>query len=186
MSPDDALALLVRLGDLIARQDHPEAAHMPGIPIRFGHLGAVRFEPVKIFDFRSVNRPAVEEVAPPKDRLRLAQAQQLAGKIEEGALFSGEIPIEPGHRRILAIGIVIAVLRLAEFITGQQHRHALGKEERGEEIALLPRPQGVDACVGCWALEAAVPTLIIVRPVAIFFAVGFVMLVVVSSQGRAG
>ena len=114
---------------------------MPGVPIRVGHLGAVRLEPVKVFDLRAVNLPALEEVASPKDRLRLAQAHHLADKVEQRALFGGEMPIEPRHRRVLAIGIVVAVLRLAEFIAGQEHRHALRKEERGEEIALLSRAQ---------------------------------------------
>src|SRR6187551_2253815 len=123
--PNDAFAMLVRFGNLIAGQRQAEAAGIRGVPIRFGHLGTVRLEPVKVFYRWSMNLPALEEVAPPKDWLSLAQAHHLADKVEESALFRGEMPIEPSHWRVLAVRIVIPVLRLAEFIPSQQHGHAL-------------------------------------------------------------
>ena len=114
---------------------------MAGIPIGIGHLGAVGFDPVEVFDVRAVDGAALEKMAAAEDRLRLAQAQQLAREIEQRALFGGELPVEPRERRVLAVGVVVAVLGLAEFIAGEEHRHALREEQRGEEVPLLPRAQ---------------------------------------------
>jgi len=57
-------------------------------------------------------------MAAAEDWLRFAQAHQLAREIEQSALFVGEIPVEPRERRILTVGVVVAVLRLTEFIAG--------------------------------------------------------------------
>jgi hypothetical protein len=59
-------------------------------------------------------------VASPKDWLGLTQAHHLADKIKELALVGGEMPIEPRHRRILAVRIVIASLGSAELIAARE------------------------------------------------------------------
>src|SRR4029434_6297735 len=154
-------------------------ADVLGVPIGFRHLVPIRLKPVKVLYLCSINLPALEEVTSPKDRLCLTQAYYLADKVEEGAVVRREMRLDPRHRGVLRIGIVVAVLRLSEFITRQKHRYALRKKKRGQKIALLLRTQRADACLGRRALNPAVPTLVIVSPVAIFFAVCFVVLLTI-------
>ena len=104
-----------------------------------GHLGAVGLEPVEVLDLRAMNRPALEKVAPAEDGLRFAQVHEVTHEFEQRTLFAGELPIEPGDRRILAISVVVAVLRLTKFIARKEHRHTLREEQGGEEVPLLSR-----------------------------------------------
>ena len=130
--------------------------------------------------------PRLEKVAPSKNRLGLAQLDYFPREIEQCALFGGQIPIEPGNRRILTISVIVSVLGLPEFITGQEHRHPLRKKQRGQKIPLLPRTHGANAGIIGRALHATIPTLVVVRPIAVLLAVGFVMLVIVTDQVPQG
>jgi hypothetical protein len=70
----------------------------------------------------------------PQLRETSAQADQPGDKVDQ--LGIGVLPVEPGHRIVLAVGVVVAGLCAAEFVATLQHRHALGDEERGEQRAL--------------------------------------------------
>ena len=94
-------------------------------------------------------------------------------------------PLVPGELVVLAPGVVVAVLRAAELVAAEQHRHALGEEQRGEEVALLAPAQRVDLGVVGLALDAAVPRAVVVGAVAVVLAVGLVVLLVVGRRGRA-
>src|SRR5947209_15605109 len=74
------------------------------------------------------------------------------------------------------------MLGLSKLVACQEHRHTLGKQQRGEEITLLPRSQPVDLCVPGFALVSTVPAFVIVRAVAVFFAIRFVMFLIVTDQ----
>src|SRR5438309_116073 len=124
----------------------------------------------------------MEKMAPSKHRLSLAQMHHLASEIEQCALLLGQIPAEPCQGRVLTINVVVTMLRLSKFVACQEHRHTLGKKERGEEITLLPRAQSIDLCVPGFALVSTVPAFVIVRAVAVFFAIRFVMFVIVTDQ----
>src|SRR4051812_32471663 len=114
-----------------------------------------------------MDRAALEKMTPAEDRFRLAQAQDRAREFEEGGLLAGQVPIKPRQRRILAIGVVVAVLRMTELVAGQQHRHTLREEQRGEEVPLLPCAKRRDFAVLRRAFLAAVPAIVIVAAVAI-------------------
>src|SRR5580692_10877030 len=88
----------------------------------------------------------------------------------------------PGDLVVLAIGVVIALLGAAVFVAAADHRHTLGKEQRGEEIALLAGAQGQDAGILGLALGAAVPRVVARIPVLVVFAVGLVVLLVVGNE----
>jgi hypothetical protein len=49
------------------------------------------------------------------------------------------------------------VLGAAELVAAEQHRRALGEQQRGEEVALLARAQREDLRVVGRTLDAAVP-----------------------------
>ena len=61
-------------------------------------------------------------------------------------------------------------------------RHRQLMKERGDKISLLALAQADHGGVVGFAFGAAVPTEILVVPVAVFFAVGLVVLVVVADQ----
>jgi hypothetical protein len=58
-------------------------------------------------------------------------------KTAKSLLRFGEMPVEPGELVILAVGIVVALLPMAELIAGEEHGHALGGQQGGDEVALL-------------------------------------------------
>ena len=89
----NAFTLLASFGDLISRKDHTNAPNVWRIPIRIGHFSAVWFEPVQVFDFRSVDWAALKKLSPPEDGLGFSQAHHLAREVEQSALLGGEIPI---------------------------------------------------------------------------------------------
>ena len=101
---------------------------------------------------------------------------------ESSAPLVVEVPVQPGELVVLAVGVVVAVLRVAELVAGQQHRHALREEQRGDEVALLPLAQRDDVRVVGRPFGAAVPAVVVVGAVAVVLAVGLVVLVVVADQ----
>jgi hypothetical protein len=64
----------------------------------------------------------------------------------------------------------------------QQHGHALRQQQCRQKIALLPFAQRDDARLGGLAFGAAVAGPVVAGTVAVVFAVGFVVLVVVADQ----
>ncbi len=73
-------------------------------------------------------------------------------------------------------------LRATDLVAAQDHRHALGKQQRGQEVALLTLAQGQHRRVVCRAFGAAVPGSIVRLAVAVVVAVGLVVLVVVADE----
>ena len=74
------------------------------------------------------------------------------------------------------------MLRAAELVAAEQHRRALGDEQRGQEVALLARAQGEDLGVVGVAFDAAVPGAVVVGAVPVALEVGLVVLAVVGHQ----
>ena len=56
-----------------------------------------------------------------------------------------ERPVEPARRVVLAVGVVVAALGAAELVAAEQQRHALGQQQRRQQVARLPRAQRQDA-----------------------------------------
>ena len=71
---------------------------------------------------------------------------------------------------------------MADLVAGQQHRNALREDQRGQKRPLLLLAQLDDLRIVGRPFGAAVPTVVVVGAVAIFFAVGFVVLLVVGHQ----
>ena len=57
---------------------------------------------------------------------------------EVGEAGIGSCPVQPGGVVVLAIGVVVAALAVAELVAGQQHRRALRQQQRGQQHALQP------------------------------------------------
>src|SRR5205085_1401071 len=82
--------------------------------------------------------------------------------------------------------VVVALLRAQELVAGQQHRHALREEEGGNQVARLSLAQGEHLGIVGRALGAAIPAAVLIEAVAIVFAVGFVVLLVVGNEIEQG
>ena len=116
-----------------------------------------------------------------------AQPDELADVVEQGlVLFRAHRPVHPGDLVVLAVGVVVASLGAPDLVAGQQHRDALRQQQRGEEVALLPRPQREHRLVVGRALDAAVPGPVVVAAVPAVLAVGLVVLVVVGDKVLQG
>ena len=57
-----------------------------------------------------------------------AGARETLRESYERRVSLAQAPVEPGDLVVLAIGVVVAALRAAELVAGQQHRHALRDE----------------------------------------------------------
>jgi hypothetical protein len=59
-----------------------------------------------------LNRSALEKVTASKDSVLLAQFYQAADKLKQFSLVGRKVPVEPGERRVLAVSVVVAQLRV--------------------------------------------------------------------------
>ena len=96
--------------------------------------------------------------------------------------FIVELPVDPAERIVLAVDVVVAVLRVARFVAGQQHRGALRQQQCRQQIALLPTAQRTHVGVVSRAFGTAIPRKVVAAAVAIVLAVGLVVLVVIRHQ----
>ena len=49
-------------------------------------------------------------------------------------IFFNHSPVEPGNLIVLAVAVVVAILRVAEFISGEEHRRAAAAHEHGTGV----------------------------------------------------
>ena len=124
----------------------------------------------------------MEETAAVKDRLLLEDPCYAADELQEVGLRLVQVPVEPGQFVVLAIGVVVALLGAADFVAGQDHRHALGKQQRGQEVPHLLAPQARIAGSSVGPSTPQFQLVLLFVAVAVVFAVGLVVLVVVGNQ----
>src|SRR6202035_5196184 len=116
-----------------------------------------------------------------------AQLGQPAHVVEQFLVrFGADRPVDPGDLVVLAVRVVVALLGAPHLIAREQHRNALGQQQRGQEVALLPGAQGQDGRVVGGAFDAAVPGPVVVAAVPVVVAVRLVVLVVVGDQVLQG
>ena len=56
---------------------------------------------------------------------------------ESGERFVGRVPVEPGNRSVLCVGVVVSALRLAEFRAHREHWRAAREHQNGQKRALI-------------------------------------------------
>src|SRR3954471_6373148 len=98
------------------------------------------------------------------------------------ALTLAQVPAQPTDLVVLAISVVVAELGAAEFVSPANHRHALGQQKSGHEIALLALAQRQSLRQLSRPLDAAIKAQIIVRAVGVALAVGLVALALVGRE----
>ena len=124
----------------------------------------------------------MKKFPPLKYRLSLPDIDHRADKVKKGPLLVGDIPIQPGEFIVLTIGIVIALLRMADVVSGQNHRHTGGQEQGGDKVSFLLRTQRVDRRIIRRSFGPAIPAIIVVGAILIVFPIRFVIFVVVAHE----
>ena len=109
-----------------------------------------------------------------------------ADKLMEIFMLFQVIPVEPGDLIVLTVGIVVALLRVQELVSGQNHGHAPAEEEDRHGVLRQLFPEGKDTRIFGFSLGAAVPAAVVIGPVRIVPAVGFIMLSPVGIQVMKG
>ena len=92
------------------------------------------------------------------------------------------VPVEPGDFVILAVGVVVALLRVAHLVAREHHRYALTHHEHRDGVFHLAVAQGDDFRIISITFAATVPTVVVVLAVAVVLAVGLVVLAVIGYQ----
>src|SRR4029450_12359026 len=95
-----------------------------------------------------MNSSALEEFAALKHGLGAPEMDERAHAFIPRLLLLSEFPVEPRQLVVLAISIIIALLTMAEFIASQEHRHALGQQYGGHEVAPFLPTHGPNAKSG--------------------------------------
>src|ERR1700745_4165557 len=88
-------------------------------------------------------------------------------------------PIDPIGFVVLTVGIVIAALGSSDFIAHEKHGQTKRQHCDGEEILHLSVSESLNYRIIGGPLDATVPASIVVSAVAVVFAVGLVMFLVV-------
>src|SRR5262245_14386289 len=122
-----------------------------------------------------MNSPTLEEPAPLEHGLRAPQMYQGAHEITPRLPLLSQLPVEPGQRVILAIGIVIALLTMAELIAGEEHRYPLRQQQGGHEVARLLPTQGLHGRLIRRTLNATVPAIVVIGSILVVLAIRFIV-----------
>src|SRR5581483_9292138 len=96
------------------------------VPVALFHLVARRREPRDVADVRAMDGTALEERAPSEHTMVGPEGDEIAAEREQ--LLVDVLPVQPRDLVVLAVGVVVALLRAADLVTGEQHRDALGEE----------------------------------------------------------
>ena len=115
-----------------------------------------------------------------QDRMRFAELDKLLHIIGDIRKLSGIGPAHPSHRVVTAVGIVVAVLCVAEFIAGVNKRYALREQTIGKSIFYLLLSEFIRLFPLRRTFQSAVPAVILVGTIVVVLAVRLVMLFVVA------
>ena len=72
----------------------------------------------------------------------LSEGNQPLHKLKHVRIAFNPIPVEPAQFVILAVPVVIALLGLQHFVTGENHRNTLAQHQNSQQILRLTFSQG--------------------------------------------
>src|SRR6266481_203579 len=100
----------------------------------------------------------------------------------EVSMLCEQRPIEPAGFVVLAIRVVVPKLCSPHFVTHEKHGHTDRKHRYGQKVFNLPVSELLDARIIRWTFNTTVPTSVVVRSVAIIFAICFIVLVIIGDE----
>ena len=174
---DDDEHAVVRIGDERGHQ----RVHARGRPVLVRHPVPVGAEPLHVGDraLGMLERPGEPAIITQR-RMCLAQRDQRAREPDERTV--GVHPVDPGRLVVLRVRIVVATLRVSEFVAHAEHRRAARTEQRrqqGARIALAPRP---DVWIVARSFEAVIPRGVRVGAVPVPLPIGVILLALVRDE----
>ena len=168
-----------RLPGLNRPQHVSEKPALRKIPVLLLHLFGRRRQPQDAVG--SIVAPSIEPATRTQLRKALSYFGHLAGEIDQVVAFAIEaFPVDPACFVILAIGVVVAGLRVGDFVAGQDQRHALRQQEARELVSSQLAAKRCYGRVVGRAFMAAIGAVVFVGAVAIVFEIGLVVLFVVA------
>src|ERR1700724_2178521 len=112
-----------------------------------------------------------------------AQLSHVTDEFGEVVAFAIKaIPVDPADLVVLAVGVVVAGLRVADFVAGQKQRQALRQQQTGKLVLPKLTARRCYRRVVGRAFMAAIGAVVLVRAVAIAFAIGLVVFFIVAEQ----
>ena len=114
--------------------------------------------------------------------MRAAERHETRRELQQIPSRVVEIPIEPTDLVVLTVRVIITALGASDFVATAQHRNALRDEHRRDEVPALPFAQRQDLRIVRRAFRPEIPRIVVVRAVAIVFAIRFVVFLVVTHE----
>ncbi|MET3823440.1 hypothetical protein ABID76_006166 [Burkholderia ambifaria] len=188
MVPADAFSITsnasVRPVRPAADAPHRQRAALAVFPRGHAQLEAVFVEPADLAHARRAVAVARRIARRGHHRVHAPQRGEPRHETDhlDACLAVREVPVEPRYFVILAIRVVVAVLRAAEFVAGDEHRRAERGKQRREHRARDTRAQVEDRRIVGGAFSAPVRAAVVVAAVAVVLAVGLVVLVRIRHQ----
>jgi hypothetical protein len=153
-----------------------ESRIAPGRPLQ------VLSEPGNLGRIARFHVLAQEPFSPLQDSKFLGKGNRLLEELQDIRIPLRQFPIEPTDLIVLAVGVVIALLRPAHFITGQHHRRSPTYQQDRQGILDLLQAKSGDLSVLRRAFPAAVPAVVVIGAVGVPFAIGVVVLAVIRDE----
>ncbi len=162
-------------------EDIRQETSLRKIPVLLHHLGRL---------WRQPQRAEGTVSAAPFDPAPCAQLGKPPAHLAELAHQGGHVlliaaergPIHPSDWIVLAIGVVVAALAIADFVSGEQQRHALRQHQTCKQIAPQLPPQLQNLGIISRSFDAVIRAVIFVESVSIVLAVCFVVLALVAGE----
>ena len=121
-----------------------------------------------------------------ENRVGLAEGDEVFHKFIDVAVGLQLVPVEPGGLVVLAVGVVVAPLGVAELVPRQQKGRPLAQEHQHQGVADLFFPHLHDLLLAGGTLHPAVPAVVAVGAVPAVLPVGLVVLPVVGDHVHQG
>ena len=141
---------------------HAQRASSGVAPVVLGHLGILTAEPRHVLAslrpaFGIEQELSMRVAVPPQNLTFCSQLKQFARQLGLLAPYFLGIPVHPRDGRVLAIGVVVALLSAAKLIATGDHGHTDCQDQGRQEVPRLTVPQGIHRRNVSLALYAAVP-----------------------------
>ena len=109
----------------------PSVRSSPSRPVALRHPAAVGAEPPARPAGPSRSAPPGEELRPPEDRVRAAKRDQTPRELEQRLRRSSSSQSNQDISLSWHQALLLPLLRAAELVAAEQHRHALREQQRG-------------------------------------------------------
>ena len=117
-----------------------------------------------------------------ENRMGFSKSHCLFHKGKHAGIFPKAPPVDPANGIVLAVGIVIALLGIADLVAAVNHGNPLGKQQHCKGSPHLALPHLTDPLLPAWPIYAAVPGIIIAAAVVIALSVCLIVLVIIGNK----